>query len=203
MNSNALFKFTYGLYIITSEENGTDNGCVVNTAGQITDSPNRIAVTINKNSKTHDMIKNTGVLNVSVLAENADFELFRHFGFQSGNDTDKFSDFTDYKRANNGITYITRGTNAYISARVENEIDEGTHTMFIAIVEDAETLSDIPSATYAYYHSNIKPKPQENKKGKTVWRCKVCGYEYIGEKLPEDFICPICKHHASDFEKIE
>lgn len=114
MDNNALFKFTYGLYIITSEENKTDNGCVVNTAGQITDSPNRITVTINKNSKTHDMIKNTGVFNVSVLSEDADFELFRHFGFQSGCSTNKFKDFSDYKRAENGVSYITRGTNAYI-----------------------------------------------------------------------------------------
>lgn len=202
MDNNALFKFTYGLYIITSEENGTDNGCVVNTAGQITDSPNRIAVTINKNSKTHDIIKNTGVLNISVLAEDADFELFRHFGFQSGYDTDKFRNFDDYKRSKNGITYITKGTNAYISARVENEIDEETHTLFIALVEDAKILSDAPPATYAYYQSSIKPKPQENKTQKTIWRCKVCGYEYVGERLPADFICPICKHPAADFEKV-
>lgn len=202
MDNNALFKFTYGLYIITSEENKTDNGCVVNTAGQITDSPNRITVTINKNSKTHDMIKNTGVFNVSVLSEDADFELFRHFGFQSGCSTNKFKDFSDYKRAENGVSYIIRGTNAYISARVENEIDEETHTMFVALVEDARILSGTPSATYAYYHSHIKPKPQEKKTDKTVWRCKVCGYEYVGEELPKDFICPICKHPASDFEKI-
>ncbi len=202
MDSNALFKFSYGLYIITAYENSTDNGCIVNTAGQITDSPNRIAVTINKGSKTHDMIKNTGVFNVSVLSENAEFELFRHFGFQSGFSTDKFRDFADFKRSENGVSYITKGTNAYISARVENEIDEETHTMFIALVEDARILSDTPSATYAYYHSNIKPEPQEKQRRETVWRCKVCGYEYIGEKLPEGYICPICKHPASDFEKI-
>lgn len=202
MDNNALFKFSYGLFIITAAENGTDNGCIVNTAGQITDSPNRIAVTINKGSKTHDMIKNTGVFNVSILSENADFELFRHFGFQSGFDTDKFRDFADFSRSENGVVYITKGTNAYISARVENEIDEETHTMFIALVDDAKIISETPSATYAYYHSNIKPKPKEKKQNKTVWRCKVCGYEYIGEELPDDFICPICKHPASDFEKI-
>lgn len=202
MDIHALFKLTYGLFVITAHENDCDNGCIVNTAGQITDSPNRITVTINKNSKTHDMIKNTGVFNVSVMAETADFELFKHFGFQSGFNTDKFSGFADFKRAENGVAYITRGTNAYISARVENEIDEETHTMFIALVEDAKILSEAPSATYAYYHSNIKPKPQEKKTDKTVWRCKVCGYEYAGDELPADFICPICKHPASDFEKI-
>ena len=202
MDIHALFKLTYGLFVITAHENDCDNGCIVNTAGQITDSPNRITVTINKNSKTHDMIKNTGVFNVSVLAETADFELFKHFGFQSGFNTDKFSGFADFKRAENGVAYITRGTNAYISARVENEIDEETHTMFIALVEDAKILSEAPSATYAYYHSNIKPKPQEKKTDNTVWRCKVCGYEYAGDELPADFICPICKHPASDFEKI-
>ena len=203
MDINALFKFTYGLFVITAHENECDNGCIVNTAGQITDSPNRIAVTINKSNKTHDMIKNTGVFNVSVLAETADYELFRHFGFQSGFDTDKFRDFSDFKRAENGVSYITRGTNAYISARVENEIDAETHTMFIALVEEAKVLSDTPSATYAYYHSNIKPKPEAEKKGKTIWRCRICSYEYEGEELPEDFICPICKHPAADFEKIE
>lgn len=202
MDINALFKISYGLFIITACENSRDNGCVVNTAGQITDSPNRIAVTINKNSKTHDMIKNTGVFNVCVLSEEADFGLFRHFGFQSGADTNKFDGFTDFKRSENGISYITKGTNAYISARVENEIDEETHTMFIALVEDAKILSDAPSATYAYYHSNIKPMPQEKQQSKTVWRCRVCGYEYTGDELPPDYICPICKHPASDFEKI-
>lgn len=202
MDNNALFKFSYGLYVITAQENDGDNGCIVNTAGQITDSPNRVSVTINKKSKTHDMIKNTGVFNISVLDESADFELFKHFGFQSGFDTDKFSDFSDYERAENGVVYITRGTNAFIAARVENEIDEETHTMFIAVVENAKTLSDTPSATYAYYHSNIKPKPAEKTTEQAVWRCRVCGYEYKGEKLPDDFICPICKHPASDFEKI-
>lgn len=202
MDSKALLKFSYGLYIITAAENGGDNGCVVNTAGQITDSPNRVAVTINKKSKTHDMIKNTGVFNICVLDESADFEIFRHFGFQSGYDTDKFSNFSDYERSENGVVYITRGTNAYIAARVENEIDEETHTMFIAVVEDAKVLSETPSATYAYYHSHIKPKQAEKKTDKTVWRCRVCGYEYTGENLPKDFICPICKHPASDFEKV-
>lgn len=202
MDNNALLKFSYGLYIITAEENGTDNGCIVNTAGQITDSPSRVAVTINKKSKTHDMIKNTGVFNICVLDESADFELFRHFGFQSGYETDKFSNFSDFERSVKGVVYITRGTNAFIAARVENEIDEETHTMFIAVVEDAKVLSETPSATYAFYHSNIKPQKAEKKTNETVWRCKVCGYEYSGEKLPDDFICPICKHPASDFEKV-
>lgn len=203
MNNNAMYKLSYGLFVITANENGFDNGCIINTAQQVTTSPNRISVTLNKSGKTHDMIKNTGVFNISVISEDAYFELFKHFGFQSGANCDKFNGFEAAKRSENGIFYLTAGINSYISAKVIQEIDLGSHTMFIADVTDADIVSDIPSATYAYYHSNIKPKPQEKKSKKTVWRCKVCGYEYEGETLPEDFICPICKHPASDFEKAE
>lgn len=203
MNNNAMYKLSYGLFVITANENGFDNGCIINTAQQVTTSPNRISVTLNKSGKTHDMIKNTGVFNISVISEDAYFELFKHFGFQSGANCDKFNGFEAAKRSENGIFYLTAGINSYISAKVIQEIDLGSHTMFIADVTDADIVSDVPSATYAYYHSNIKPKPQEKKSKKTVWRCKVCGYEYEGETLPEDFICPICKHPASDFEKAE
>lgn len=203
MNNNAMFKLSYGLFVITANENGFDNGCIINTAQQVTDKPNRISVTINKSGKTHDMIKNAGVFNISVISEDADFELFKHFGFQSGANCNKFNSFEAAKRSENGVFYITAGVNSYISANVIQEIDLGTHTMFIADVTDSDILSDIPSATYAYYHSHIKPKPNEKKTSKTVWRCKVCGYIYEGEELPEDFTCPICKHPASDFEKIE
>lgn len=203
MDNNVMFKLSYGLFILTAKENGFDNGCVINTAQQLTDSPKRISVTVNKNGKTHDMIKATGIFNISVLSEEADFELIKHFGFQSGANCDKFESYENAKRADNGIMYITDGINSYISAKVIQEIDLGSHTLFIADVTDGGTLSDVPSATYAYYHSNIKPKPENKKAAKTVWRCKVCGYEYEGEELPEDFICPLCKHPASDFEKIE
>lgn len=203
MNNNAMFKISYGLFVITAKENGFDNGCIINTAQQVTTEPNRISVTLNKSGKTHNMIKNTGVFNISVISEDAHFELFKHFGFQSGASCNKFDGFEAAKRSDNGILYITAGINSYISAKTIQEIDLGTHTMFIADVTNADIISDTLSATYAYYHSDIKPKPNEKKIKKTVWRCKVCGYEYEGEELPEDFICPLCKHPASDFEKIE
>jgi len=203
INSNAMFKLSYGLFIITARENDFDNGCIINTAGQVTDTPLQIAVTINKKSKTYDMIKNTCVFNLSVISEKAEFELFKHFGFQSGSSANKFDGYQAAKRAENGVMYITDGVNSYISAKVVQDIDLGTHTMFVAEVTDAEIISDAASATYEYYHSNIKPKPQEKKNKKTVWRCKVCGYEYEGDELPEDFICPLCNHPASAFEKIE
>lgn len=203
MDNGAFFKLSYGLFILTTREDGLDNGCVINTAMQVTTTPNRISITVNKANKTHDMIKRVGIFNVSIISEEADFELFRHFGFQSGNSVNKFEDYPYALRSENYLLYITKGTNAVISAQVAQEVDLGTHTMFIADVTDAKVFSDAPAATYAYYHSNIKPKPQKRETKKTVWRCTVCGYEYEGEELPEDFICPLCKHPASDFEKIE
>lgn len=203
MDNKAFNNISYGLFILTARENGFDNGCIINTAMQVTTAPNQISVTVNKSNKTHDMIMKTGLFNVSVISEEADFGLFKHFGFQSGRDTDKFADFSHALRADNFLLYITEGTNAVICARTVKEIDLGTHTMFIAEVTDAKTLSAAPSATYSYYHANIKPKPAAAKAKQTVWRCRICGYEYVGEELPEDFICPLCKHPASDFEKIE
>ncbi|MCR5733820.1 MAG: flavin reductase [Lachnospiraceae bacterium] len=205
MDKKAMYSLSYGLFVICANMDGKDNGCITNTAIQVTSEPNRISVAINKGNYTHDMIKYTGLFTVSVLSEAADFELFKHFGFQSGRDVDKFADFTACKRASNGTMIITKGTNAYISAKVVKEVDLGTHTLFIADVTDMDVLSDVPSATYTYYQSNIKPKPEAVGKtadGQTVWRCKICGYEYVGEELPDDFICPICKHPASDFEKV-
>lgn len=202
MNNDTMHKISYGLFVLTANENGFDNGCIINTAQQVTTEPNKISVTVNKSNKTHDMIKATGTFNISVISEDADFELFRHFGFQSGNDVNKFESWNNSKKAENGIMYITKGVNSFICAKVIQEIDLGTHTMFIAEVTDADVISSSPSATYAYYHSNIKPKPEKKKKEKTVWVCKICGYEYEGEELPEDFICPLCKHPASDFEKV-
>ena len=205
MNKKAMYNLSYGLFVVTASQNGKDNGCITNTVGQVTSSPNRISLTVNKENLTHDMIQDTGSFTVSVISRNADFELFRHFGFQSGKNTNKFENFTDCKRTEGGALYITKGTNAWISGKVCNSIDLGTHTMFIADVTDMEVLSDVPSATYEYYQNNIKPKPQavgKTNDGKTVWRCTVCGYEYVGEELPEDFVCPLCKHPASDFEKV-
>ena len=205
MDKKAMYKLSYGLFVITAKRDGKDNGCITNTAIQVTTDPNRISVAINKANYTHDMIQDTGVFTVSVIAENASFDLFRHFGFQSGRDVDKFADYTDCKRAANDTMIVTAGTNAYISAKVFQAVDLGSHTLFIADVTDMDVLSDVPSATYAYYQDNIKPKPEAvgtTADGQTVWRCRICGYEYVGEELPEDFICPICKHPASDFEKV-
>ena len=206
MNTKAMFKLSYGLFVVTARRGDKDNGCITNTAMQVTSEPNRISVTINKANYTHDMVKESGKFTVSIISEEASFELFKRFGFQSGRDVDKFSGFSSCKRAENDTMIITEGTNAYISATVINTVDLGTHTMFIADVTDMDILSDTPSATYTYYQSNIKPKPEDTGKrvdGKTVWRCRICGYEYIGEELPEDFICPVCKHPASDFEKVQ
>ena len=149
------------------------------------------------------MVKKSGKFNISILSQEAGFETFQHFGFQSGRNLDKFAGYADCKRSDNGLYYVTAGVNGYLSAKVEQEVDLGSHTLFIAEVEDMEVLSDTPSTTYSYYQSHIKPKPEAPKTtGKTVWRCTVCGYIYEGEELPSDFVCPLCKHPASDFEKV-
>lgn len=202
MDNKTMYKLSYGLFVLTSADQDRDSGCIINTAAQVTSKPNRISIAVNKDNFTHDLVKNSGKFNVSILSEEAVFETFRHFGFQSGRDVDKFSGYTDCKRSANGLYYITAGTNGYISASVEQTIDLESHTLFIASVEDMEVLSAAPSATYAYYQSSIKPKPEKPADGKTVWRCTVCGYVYEGEELPADFTCPLCKHPASDFEKV-
>ena len=204
MDKKALYKLTYGLFILTSKQGEKENGCIINTAAQVTSEPNRITIAVNKSNFTHDMVLASGKFNVSVLSQDAEFSLFKHFGFQSGRDVDKFADFKDADHAENGIAFITKGTNAYFSAEVEQTIDLGSHTLFIASVTDMKVISDAPSASYDYYQNHIKPKPQAAPAaaGKTIWRCTVCGYEYEGEELPADFICPLCKHPASDFEKV-
>ena len=203
MNTNAMFKIGYGLYVLTAKENGFDNGCIINTVSQVTSNPNRITVAVNKANKTHDMIIASGEFNVSVLSTSATFDIFKAFGFRSGKDADKFSDFKAVERSVNGLYYITDATNAYISAKVVNATDLGTHTLFLADVTDCEVLSDATSVTYDYYHKNIKPKPEVKKMSKVYYRCKICGYIYEGDELPADFICPLCKHPASDFERVE
>lgn len=208
MDKKAMYKFGYGLYVLTSGNEVQKNGCIINTAIQVTSNPNCMSITVNKQNYTHDLIKENGIFNISVISEDADFSLFTHFGFQSGRDVNKFADFTDYKMSANDTPYITKYTNAYLSGKVKQEIDLGTHTMFIADVTQAVVLSDVPTATYDYYQKHIKPQPAEKKEekndsGKTKWRCTVCGYEYEGEELPEDFVCPLCKHGADAFEKVE
>lgn len=203
MDQKTMFKLTYGLFVLTARADGRDSGCIINTAGQVTDTPNRISVTVNKANFTHDLVRDSGRFNISILSEAANFEIFKRFGFQSGRTVDKFAGYDACKRSANGIFYVIEGTNGYISATVEQMIDLGSHTMFIASVEDMEILSEVPSTTYTYYQSHIKPAPEKPKTdGKIVWRCTICGYIYEGENLPGDFICPICKHPASDFEKV-
>ena len=205
MDIKAMYKLSYGLFVLTARKADKDNGCIINTAIQAASSPNQLSICVSKANYTHDIIKKTGEFTVSVLSQNAGFDLFKHFGFQSGRELNKFENFSKCKRGANGIYYITEGTNAYISVKVTKTSDLGSHTMFIGEISDMEVLSEVPSVTYDYYLNNIKPKPQAvgpTPDGQTVWRCIICGYEYVGEELPEDFICPICKHPASDFEKI-
>ena len=205
MDKKAMYKLSYGLFVLTAKDGEKENGCIINTAIQAASTPNQISICVNKANYTHDMILKTGAFTVSVISQAADFSLFKHFGFQSGRDVDKFAGYHQYKRGENGICYITEGTNAYISVKVEKTEDLGSHTMFIGQITDMEVLSEEASATYEYYMNNIKPKPEavgKTKDGQTVWRCKICGYEYVGEELPEDFVCPLCKHPASDFEKV-
>ena len=206
MDPKAMFKLSYGLFVLTTKFYNKDNGCIINTAIQAASEPNQISICVNKANLTHDMILQSKEFMVSVISEKASFDLFKRFGFQSGKDVDKFEGFENkVKRGANGIYYVTEGTNAYISVKVTKTEDLGSHTMFIGEITDMEVLSPDPSATYAYYFENIKPKPEavgETPAGETIWRCRICGYEYVGEELPEDFICPICKHPAEDFEKV-
>jgi len=204
MDTKALFKISYGLFVLTAKNGDKDNGCIINTAMQVTSQPNRISIAVNKANYTNSMIASSGEFSVSVISEAASFDLFKRFGFASGKDSDKFAGFNGAKRGGNGIYYITEGCNAYICAKVVQTVDLGSHTLFIADITDMEVLSDVPSATYTFYHEHIKPKPAQtaSEGGKTAWRCKICGFVWVGEELPPDFICPTCKHPASDFEKI-
>lgn len=198
MDNNALFKLSYGLFVVTARRDGKDNGCIINTAMQITDTPKQIQICINKGNLTHDMVLETGIFNLSVLSQEAVFWIFQHYGFQSGRDVDKFALIPE-ARTENGLRYIEGCTNAVLSGKVTATVDCGTHTLFIAEVTDAKVLSDVPSMTYQYYFDHVKPKPQPVKK--TTWVCKICGYVYEGEELPPDYICPWCKHGPEAFEK--
>ena len=198
---NVMFNISYGLYILTAKTEKL-NGCVINALSQVTSTPNRIIIAINKNNFTTEQILKTKKFNVSILNEETNFDLIKRFGFTSGKNINKFEDFSDYKIAENEIPFITQGTNSYISAEVLEVRDLGTHYEFLADVTKEVSLNDIPSITYSYYQSNIKPK-QANSNKKVVYVCSVCGYVYEGDPLPEDFICPICKHDAKYFIKSE
>ena len=197
---SALFKIGYGLYVVTSHDGKKDNGLIVNTITQVTNTPNRVAVTINKDNYSHHVIKQTGKMNVNCLTIDAPFAVFERFGFTSGRNTDKFAD-CEPLRSDNGLIFLPRYINAFMSLKVEQYVDLDTHGMFICSISEARVLSDRETMTYAYYFENVKPKPETDNTNGYV--CKVCGYVYEGDELPEDFVCPLCKHGAADFEKID
>ena len=196
----ALFKIGYGLYVVTSNDGKKDNGLIVNTVTQVTSTPNRIAVTINKQNYSHHIIKQTGVMNINCLTVDAPFSVFEKFGFQSGRNVDKFEGCTPL-RSDNGLVFLPRYINSFMSLKVEQYVDLDTHGMFICSVTEARVISDKETMTYAYYHENVKPKPKTD--GKKGYVCKICGYVHEGADLPDDFICPLCKHGAADFEPIK
>ena len=199
-DATALFKIGYGLYVVTSNDGKKDNGLIVNTVTQVTNTPNRIAVTINKDNYSHHVIKQTGKMNINCLTVDTPFNVFEQFGFKSGRNVDKFAE-CEPLRSDNGLVVLPRYINAFMSLKVEQYVDLDTHGMFICSVSEARVISDRETMTYSYYFENVKPKPETD--GKKGWVCKICGYVYEGEELPEDYICPLCKHPASDFEKIK
>lgn len=201
IDPTALHKLSYGLFVLSTSLNGKDNGCIINTAIQVTDNPKRLLFAVNKQNYTNEMLKESGVFALSVLTEETPFAVFEHFGFQSGRDADKFIGAP--LRCANGVAYVGGVTNAVFAGKIESWQDVGTHTVFIAEVEEAKVLSSVPSVTYAYYFANIKPKPQPKADQKKGYVCKICGYVYEGDTLPEDFVCPLCKHPASDFEPLQ
>ena len=196
----ALFNIGYGLYVITSNDGKKDNGLIVNTVTQVTNTPNRIAVCINKDNYSHHVIKQTGKMNINCLSQDAPFSIFQNFGFQSGRSADKFAG-QEILRSDNGLAFLPMYINSFMSLKVEQYVDLDTHGMFICSVTESRVISHVETMTYTYYQNNVKPKPEtEGKKG---WVCKVCGYVYEGDELPDDFVCPLCKHGPADFERIE
>ncbi|MBR3905323.1 MAG: flavin reductase [Clostridia bacterium] len=197
MDIKALFNITYGLYVLSVKQGEKDNGCIVNSVMQVAEKPVRLAVSVSKQNLTCEMLKESGVFNLSCLTTEADFELFKRFGFQSGRDAEKFQGMSGLKRSENGLYYLSENTNAFLSGKVVEMSDLGTHMLFIAEVTDGEVLSDGWGCSYAYYQADIKPKPAPAKK--KSWVCEVCGYVHEGEEVPDDFVCPICKHGKDAF----
>lgn len=208
MDSKVLFNVQYGLFVLSANDGTKDNACIINTVTQVTAAPitkDRISIAVNKSNYTHDIIAKTKKFTVSIISEAATFDLFKRFGFQSGRNVDKFAGFDKVQRTANGTLAITEGTNSFICADVIQQVELDTHSIFIAEVVDMEKFSNVPSTTYNFYQAHIKPKPApvgKTAEGKTIWRCRICGYEYVGDELPADFICPLCKHPSTDFEKI-
>ena len=202
VDKTALRKIGYGLYVVTCNDGKKDNGCIVNSVLQAADNPLRVVVCINKANYTYEVVHSTGILNVHALTVEEPLEVFQHFGFQSGRDVDKFAECGEnVTRSTNGLIILPDHSNAFMSLHVLSETDLGSHGMFICEVTESAKLSDLETMSYSYYQSNVKPKPQPKPTEKTTWVCSVCGYVYEGDELPEDFICPVCNHPASDFEK--
>ena len=200
MDPKALFKITYGLYLLTTRQQGEDNGCIINTVMQIAEKPDRLAVAVSKRNLSCSMLQKTGAFNISTLTTKADLALFRRFGMQSGRDADKFAGFAPVERTENGIYRLTEMTNAFLSGRVVDQLDLGTHILFVAEVVDGQVLSGEEPCTYSYYQENIKPKPAPaEKKG---WVCEVCGYVYEGGEPPEGYVCPVCQHGREVFRPV-
>ena len=200
IEKEAMYKLTYGLFMLTTTDGEKQNGCIVNTVSMITDSPKRITVFVNNANYSAELMKKTGVFNVSILTEKTPFDVFKQFGFASGRDTDKFANKA-YPTTENGLYYVPGVSNAVLSAKVVDCYDYGSHTLFVAEVTEAKTLSSDKSVSYEYYQANIKPRPQAAASEKEKWVCKICGYTHEGP-LPADFVCPWCKHPAEDFEKV-
>ena len=197
MDNHALYKLTYGLFLLTAWEDGKDNGCIINTAMQVASNPPRISFAVQKTNMTHDMILRSGICNISSISTAAGFELFQKFGMQSGRDVDKFSDLHGVGRSENGVLYLAEHSNMYISAKVTEHFDLGSHTLFVAELTDAVVLSEELSCSYAYYQDNIKEQPAE-KSGQRSWTCSICGYVYEGEEVPDGYECPLC-HHGKEY----
>lgn len=202
INNSALYNIGYGLYVVSVNDGNKDSGCIVNTVIQVTSTPLQVSVTVNKSNYTHDVIAEKGILNVNCLSVKAPFSVFENFGFKSGRDADKFEKVS-FKRSENGLAVLNNYINSYMSLMVTRTLDLGTHTMFICTVTEADVLTKDESMTYTYYHKNVKPKPQQKLEPVKGYICKICGYVYEGETLPEGFTCPLCKHGAEDFEPIE
>ena len=200
MNPKALYNITYGLYWLSVRSYAQDNACIINTAVQVASDPLTITISLNKANKTHNMIMESGRFNISALTVDAPFELFKRFGMQSGRDVNKFIGFEHVQRAQNGIYVLSSYANATFVCRLLRTVDLGSHTLFIAALEDAQVISDRPSCTYGYYQSDIKPKPETPKK--KGWVCSVCGHVHEGEEMPDDYVCPLCKHGKEDFRPI-
>ena len=205
IDNKAIFNISYGLFVLVARQGDKDNACIINVAQQVTSDPLQIAICVNKQNYTHDMVLRTLKFNLCPLSEEATMKPFQHFGFQSGRDVNKFAECQQELRTDNGLLYLPKYINSVISCVVTKSVDLGTHTMFIARVMEARVLTDRPSITYSYYQQHIKPKPEAAKSegGKKKWVCEVCGYVYEGDELPADFVCPWCKHPASDFKPME